>query len=139
VAPLGGSQSRGGQPSGRSQAQRTETAADFATWLVGLASAVLSDFWNLRRLAGYHGEDAASALVSHSVVLRPDGEAVAVAALGGVLRDAARGDGDPARRGAACVAWEMAGIQHCAGSPETPSVAGVSGISWVRLSMLLSK
>ena len=43
VAPLGGLQSCGGQPPGRLRAQRTEMAAGSVTWLVGLASAGLSE------------------------------------------------------------------------------------------------
>ena len=104
VAPLGGLQSRGGWPPGRLRAQRTEMAAGSVTRPVRSASAVLSDSWSQSKLAGCRGEDAASVHVSCSVFLRQDGEAVVVVALGGALRDAARGVGDPARWGAACVA-----------------------------------
>ena len=61
------------------------------------------------------GEDAVSVHVSCSISLRQDGEAVALVALEGAPHGAARGAGDPTRRGAACVAWETAGTQHSAG------------------------
>jgi len=103
------------------------------------ASARLSDFWSRSRLAGCRGEDAASVHVSCSIFLRQDGEAVVLVALEGAPHDAARGAGDPTRRGAACVAWETAGTQHSAGLPEILSAEGESGISLVWFSTQPSK